>query len=420
VRGRSVFRIVPPVASLTFSELESQFGIRRRIEANDRPEIAESYAALRKQYADQSRRAQQLFADARIKLPACAAQFQLAIESVKASRLVYDALQEADRVQRSGDSWIVSPEVVERAIDWNRRHLIRLDGQLRLLDLADEVILPLKKLFTQLEGSRHVSALGWRSIARHVLSQADGRNVVRDLIPLPGFSVGAYLSQSGHAEYGAGFGRGLETLLALAPALVTRTVDPLTVDAISIAALCQDCGAVLVQRGTTNRQPRAASAEETDRHAALSAGLVGGISELAAELPVLVAEHHRRFIGFGHVPDLNVGLQRTDSRLLATTVRFLELAVATGSDQLPGLSLYPAALRLNHEALRGEWDTDVAAELLSRLGFLIQYEASAGSAAERLEQANRRLDVGDPQVPDPNFLLPQEAREIVYVRSFRE
>ena len=425
MRSRSVFRIVPPLPDLTFSDLESQFGIRQRIEAANRPEIAESYAALRKQYADQSRRAQQQFADPRIKQPACAALFHLAIESVKAARLVYEAIQAADRVLRSGDAWIVSPEVVERAVDWNRRKLVRLEGQLRLLDLVDEVILPLKKLFAQLENSRHVSALGWRSITRHVLSQAEGYSTPADFVPLPGFSVRDYLSQAGHAAHGAGFGHGLETLLALAPALAARHADPAAVDVLSIAALCQDCGMLLLERRRADRQMAADAAEDSQKHAALSAGLVAGIAEFVAELPQLVAEHHRRFVAFGHASDFNLfnaGLQRTDSRMLATTVRFLELLqepAAQAAGQLPGTSLYPAALRLNHEALRGEWDAKIAAEFLSRLGFLVQFEAVDGSAEDRLEQANRRLDAADPHVPDPNFLLSQAEREIVHVRSVR-
>jgi hypothetical protein len=425
VRSRSVFRIVPPLPDLTFSDLESQFGIRQRIEAADRPEIAESYAALRKQYADQSRRAQQQFADPRIKQPACAALFHLAIESVKAARLVYEALQEADRVLRTGDAWIVSPEVVERAVDWNRRKLMRLEGQLRLLDLVDEVILPLKKLFAQLENSRHVSALGWRSITRHVLSEAEGYSTPADFVPLPGFSVRDYLSQAGHAAHGAGFGRGLETLLALAPALAARHADPAAVDVLSIAALCQDCGMLLLERRRADRQMAADAAADSQKHAALGAGLVAGIAEFVAEIPQLVAEHHRRFVAFGQASDFNLfnaGLQRTDSRLLATTVRFLELLqepVAPAAGLLPGTSLYSAALRLNHEALRGEWDTKIAAEFLSRLGFLVQFEAVDGSAEDRLEQANRRLDAADPHVPDPNFRLSQAEREIVHVRSLR-
>jgi hypothetical protein len=419
VRGRSVFRIVPPTVELTICDLESQFGIRRRIEAANRGEIAESYAALRRQYADQSRRAQQLFADPRIKQPACAALFHLAIESVKAARLVYEALQQAEHVLRSGDAWIVSPEVVERAIDWNRRQLLRLEGQQRLLDLADEVILPLNKLFVQLEGSRHVSSLGWRSIARHLLSRAQGRSAAADLIPLPGFSLGSYLSQAGHRAHGVAFGRGLETLLTLAPVLAARDVDPIAVDLISIAALCQDCGLLLLERRRASRQPADAGLQ---RHAALGAGLLGGIAEFAAELPVLVTEHHRRFVGFDRVPDFNAGMQRTDSRLLATAVRFVELIEgpsASAAGQMPGASLYPAALRLNHEALRGEWDPQVAGDLLSRLGLQVQYEAVEGAAEAGLEHANRRLDPADSRVPDPNFLFPEESREIVHVRSFR-
>ena len=45
-------------------------------------------------------------------------------------------------------------------------------------------------------------------------------------------------------------------------------------------------------------------------------------------------------------------------------------------------------------------------------------KASATSATG-LEKRTGRLDPADSGVPDPNFLFPEEPREIVHVRSFR-
>src|SRR5580658_7954306 len=98
----------------------------------------------------------------------------------------------------------------------------------------------------------------------------------------------------------------------------------------------------LRERRRTDRQMAADAAEDSQKHAALGAGLVAGIAEFVAEIPQLVAEHHRRFVAFGQASDFNLfnaGLQRTDSRLLATTVRFLELLqepVAPAAGLLPG------------------------------------------------------------------------------------
>jgi hypothetical protein len=427
VRGPSVFRIVPPTGTLSFAELESQFALRRRIEPADRSEIAECYSALRRQYSEQSRRAQLQFAEPRIKQAGGAALFHLAVESAKASRLVYTALREAEpALWRSADASIVSPEVVERGIDWNRRQLDRLEAQLRLLDHVDGVMLPLRKLFGQLESSRHVSALGWRSIARHLFSQA-GRRADATCLPVPGFSLRTYLSLAGHGPCGDAFGRGIETVLALAPVLADRNDDSTQTDLLSLAALCQDCGLLLLGRHGKRGQWRDADNDsDVASHSSIGAGLVAGITELAAELPSLVAEHHRRFIEFGRLPDAATTSQKTGSRLLATTVRFLELVEEsplspTDGVPQPQAALYPAALRLNHETNRGEWDPKIVSQILSAIGFQLEFEpadvADEELRRDRTANGNRRLDSADQSVPDPNFLFAQEVREGRHVRT---
>jgi hypothetical protein len=427
VRGPSVFRIVPPTGTLSFAELESQFALRRRIEAIDRAEIAECYSALRRQYSEQSRRAQLQFADPRIKQPGGATLFHLAVESAKASRLVYTALREAESaLLRSADASIVSPEVVERAIDWNRRQLDRLEAQLRLLDHVDGVMLPLRKLLRQLESSRHVSVLGWRSIARHLFSQA-GRRADATCLPVPGFSLRAYLSLAGHGPCGDAFGRGIEAVLALSPVLANRDDDSTQTDLLLLAALCQDCGLLLSGRhGKRGLWRDADNGDDFASHSSIGAGLVAGITELAAELPSLVAEHHRRFIEFERLPEPATTSQKTASRLLATTVRFLELveeSPLSPTDRVPQpqAALYPAALRLNHETNRGEWDPKIVSQILSAIGFRLEYEpadvADDELRRDRMANGNRRLDSADQSVPDPNFLFAQEAREGRHVRT---
>ncbi len=231
-----------------FRSWSRSFALRGRVEAAKRSQIADCYAALRQQYTEQSRRAQLQFADPRIKQPGCSALFHLAVESVKASRLVYAALREAEAALRSGDTGIVSPDVVERGIVWNCQQLDRLEGQLRILDLVDGVMLPLRKLLGQLEASRHVSALGWRSIARHLLSQSGRLADAASFRPLPGFSLKSYLSLAGHGPYGDAFGRGIETVLTLAPVFADHDPESTQTDLLSIAALCQDCGLLLLAR----------------------------------------------------------------------------------------------------------------------------------------------------------------------------
>ena len=424
MRGPLVFRIVPPAAAITLSELESQFAIRRRVDSAARSDMAESYAALRKQYADQSRRAQRQFADSRIKQPGAAALFHLAVESVKASRLVYAALQEVDQAFRSGDTRVASPEVVERAIDWNRQQLNRLEVQLRILDLVDDVLPPLRKLFVQLEGSRHVSALGWQSLARHLLSQAGRAADGASILPLPGFSLKGYLAHAGYGSFGEAFSRGIETVLTLAPVLARRDTESNEIDVLTIAALCQDSGLILLAR--QSGAVSGAGVVGGNVHASVSAGLVAGIAEFAAQLPALVAEHHRRFIGFDRVPDLAVAVQKTGSRLLATTVRFLEIVDEMSSnagEELPAAEVYPTAVRLVNEAGRGEWDPKIVAEFLHGIGFQLQSEAVAESGGERLfgrtASGIRRRDPGDPTLPEPNFLSVQETPAERYVRSTR-
>ena len=79
--------------------------------------------------------------------------------------------------------------------------------------------------------------------------------------------------------------------------------------------LCQDCGLLLLERCRASRR---LADNGLQRHAALGAGLVGGIAEFAAELPVLVDRASpqvcrvRPRARFQCRP-----MQRTDSRLLA-------------------------------------------------------------------------------------------------------
>jgi hypothetical protein len=150
--------------------------------------------------------------------------------------------------------------------------------------------------------------------------------------------------------------------------------------------------------------------------------LVAGIAEYAAELPSLVAEHHRRLVAFDLMPDVMRSAQRRTSRLLATAVRFLEIvdSLATNSvTDLPQLALYPAAIQLSREANQGEWDPIIAGEVLGALGFQLKYEPAGFGNEFSLAQANRRLDPADEGVPDPNFLSAHELRDARYVRTTR-
>jgi len=139
-----------------------------------------------------------------------------------------------------------------------------------------------------------------------------------------------------------------------------------------------------------------------------------------------VAEHHQRFIGFDRLLELAPAIQRQSSRMLATAVRFLEIVDELPLNDVdavpqPAVALYSAAVQHGREAVRGEWDVKITGQLLTALGFELEYDERADVSIEdprrsQLLNGSRRLDPANQAVPDPNLFLAQ-VRESRYVRT---
>jgi hypothetical protein len=128
-------------------------------------------------------------------------------------------------------------------------------------------------------------------------------------------------------------------------------------------------------------------------------------------LPALLAQHHRRLNEPRTAPDLYVRTQNCASRLLSLIARWLELIEerepATDEALPHAVRLAHSAERLSREALRGDWDRRLAADLLALLGFRAQSDSlrEAGrriSAFENREGLERRLDSAEEHWPQPN------------------
>lgn len=417
----------PPTPSI--AALESRFELRDRAEGIDAAELSLRYAAMRRQYSEQSLRAKHLFADPRLKQPSCAALFQLALGAVKISRHLYDAFRRAEAATPQSGSTVVPAEAVREALDWHETQLEKLERQIEFLNFVDALAPMLRTLVDQLQDSPRQSAIGWRSVARRLIAEVDRISDRETILPFPGFSLAAYLADTGGG--GEALGRGIQTARWVARALLDRNESLTQTELLTVASLCQDCGLLLpTYRGRSALQRQAISARLRVLHASIGAALVAGMLEFVPELPLLVAEHHRRLIGLEGSADLSGSLQKRGSRLLSVAVRFFEiveeLPSAPATEEAPDClaSCHPAALQIVREASLGEWDLSVTGELLASLGFGV--ETRTEEAGLKMQDAKwgvgewRRLDAGASGLPAPNLSLADHVRGRRYAQQSKD
>jgi hypothetical protein len=322
---------------------------------------------------------------------------------------------------------MVAPETVAAAIEWNDRQIDRIAWQLQALDAADTQSAWLRALFGQLESCARVSAAGWRTLAQQMLTAANvdpGNDSVR---PLPGLALTPYLMEIGQGRYAEVLGRGIETARIVAWMLARRVPDEFDPELLILAALCQDCGLLLLRRSRSAPRPPISTQQLRQLHPSIGAGLIAALVEFSTELPALVAQHHRRLNELQGTPDFPGRDQNRGSRLLAIVVRLLELIdewgsmIADGERLADRRAFFEPARRLAWEALRGDWDRSLAGDLFDRLGFSaecesLQQAASAAASFESRDGVRRRFDSGDERWPELNLELEQ-SREKRYVRA---
>ena len=167
-------------------------------------------------------------------------------------------------------------------------HSSRIAGHLHGLDTADAHGAWLKILLTQLESYRAISSFDWTRLAQQVLAAGADRLDAELALPLPNVALRSYFEEIGQVRYADVMGRGIEA----ARNWFKNGPPPLC---NWIRSGIGNCGSVLpglriVARFIAVGVERPAASDSMLRSRGLAASLV----ELSTELPVLVAEHHRR------------------------------------------------------------------------------------------------------------------------------
>jgi hypothetical protein len=401
-----------PIAGISLAELQSRFASSVPLSSDDASRLAARLPLLRQRYNEQLQRAKILFIDPRLKLSSCRSLLVFARAAAAVSQLIYEAIQPQNDVQTAPSPPTVAPEIVEAALAWNDHQLGLIARHLHVLDLAEPQSAWLKALLDQLESRPRVSSSDWTRLARDVMC-ASSTSPDLHAAPLPGLNLKSYLAEIGHARHAEVVARGIEAARIVARLAAGRGASGFDPELLTVGALCQDCGLLLSRARTA---PKAASSPQQIRalHPSIGAGLVAGLVEYSTELPALLAQHHRRLNEPRITPDLYARTQNRASRLLALIARWLELIEdresATQEPQPDATRLNGAhsAARLAREALRGDWDRRLAADLLAALGFRAEsetlLEASRRiSTFENRAEPQRRLDSADEHWPQPKL-----------------
>ncbi len=414
---------IRPVAEISLATLQSRFACRHPLQVDDIGRLADRVARLRLRYNEQLQRAKIQFVDPRLKLSSCRALLVMARAVVSVSQLVYEAVRSLDDARLNPTQPAVSPDVVETGLAWNDTQLARIAGHLHGLDTADAHSVWLKILLTQLESSPRISSSDWMRFAQQVLAAGADRSDAELGLPLPSVALKAYFEEIGQTRHADVMGRGIEAAQIVARMVLRRSAIGFDPELVTVAALCQDCGLLL------DSARSASKGELRALHPSIGAGLAASLVELSTELPVLVAEHHRRLNEPLVPPKLLSRNRNRGSRILSVIVRWLELVDDMGpraAEALPlagTVAFSEPARRLVRETMRGDWDRTIAGDLMDTLGFRSQSQALR--EADRIarfgnrEDLRRRIDSADERWPQSNLELAQYNRETDHVRAAR-
>jgi hypothetical protein len=436
-----------PVVALSLAELQARFATPVSLSPDDVARLAARIPILRRRYNEHLQRAKIQFVDPRLTLTSCRSLLLLGRATVGVSHLVYQALRSLDDAIRTPTKSTVAPEVVEVALDWSDRQIELIAWQLRALDAADTQSATLRALFGQMELHARLTPAGWTRLTNDVISASTGWLDSTLALPRPGLTVQAYLTEIGHAREAEAAGRGMEAARIVARLVTRRGARGFDPELLTLAALCHDCGLMLVPSPTmvpattTTKTAKSATAQQLrDLHASTGAALMAGLAEFSTELPALVAQHHRRLNDPQLSPAFPPRTQSPASRLLAVVVRWLELLERAGEEPAePSTTLgqnpfAEPARRLWREAERGDWDRRLVEDLLAGVG--VQTTDQLPGATNRAvaltptrSDGQLRLDPADDEWPRSNldsanfdstrFDLARRVRETHHVRSAR-
>lgn len=166
-----------------------------------------------------------------------------------------------------------------------------------------------------------------------------------------------------------------------------------------MAALLGDVGQLVLSPGQGPR--RLLSAVEYRRHPEISAAVMAGISDAAAEWSLIAGQHHERLDGTGF-PRKLVGRQLgKSSRFVSVVVRWVEVLKTKAASSAPLDAIAAAAITLWKESLAGGFDSTIVKDFLAA----IRPELPAAVQSAVLQGTRLKLDGGHPRVAGPHAPL---------------
>jgi hypothetical protein len=427
--GGSSLQETRPASPAALADLRSR---RSLLSSADLLQLAETLPLLRRRYNEQLQRAKIQLVDPRFKLASCRPLLALARAAAAALQQLYEALRLLDTALGDPQQPAMAPQIVLEALDGNEFRLEQIAADLHSLDAADLQSAWLRPLFEQLEMCARVSSTGWKTLAEHILSSAHAQADLASSLTIPGSMLKDYLAEIGPAGSAEVVGRGIEAARFVARFLARSRIAGIDHEILTLAALCQDCGLLLLGRSRGGRKSIGSAKQLRALHPSVGAGLIAGLESFSTALPLLVAQHHRRLNELHLDPnfraDDSVSRRQTrESRLLTIAVRLLELTeenrtrIVDQNAQPDPLAFSEAARQLRQETLRGDWDRSLADDLLASMGFDQKRQTEQSRMIDvrsgGAEGMRRRFDSAGEHLPEPNLGSAPQPREGRHVRA---
>lgn len=166
-----------------------------------------------------------------------------------------------------------------------------------------------------------------------------------------------------------------------------------------MAALLSDIGQLVLSPGEGPR--RVLSTAGYRRHPEISAAVIAGISDAAAEWSLIAGQHHERLDGTGFPRKLAGRQLGKSSRIVSVVVRWVEVLKTRAATSAPLDAIAAAATTLWKESLAGGFDAAIVKDLLAA----IRPELPAAVQTAVLQGTRLKLDGSHPRLAGPHAPL---------------
>ncbi len=382
----------------------------QRVRTGDAFDHAEDYAGLRQRFGQLSHRWHPILTNGRLRAPHLAAIHRQAVRALEVSKLIYGELEN----ERQGQSQLAPQSALSVLLDLNSLLLDRATAQLELVDSTVTYAEELHDAVVKLVTGETISPVWLVSLARRIQLEMRPRPELALWMPVPGLKLSDCLAPRIWKSEPEVYAAGLQTarLVGWLGAHHADWRDRL--ELLIVAALLQDIGFLRLERTTQKRPSELETRHQGTyrRHPSVGAGLAAGVGGYAIELSFLIAQHHERLDGTGYPHGLSRHKESKEVQLLASLVRFQELASRQPADAAGvEAACLEAGFQLFLESAQGAWSTAATVSLLEALDRELPNACDRAIAtgqpfsAEAWLQQRWMLHAGEEELAPPHFMF---------------